>query len=671
MGRHEELERILGKLRFDSSDHQPMIVVGGEAGVGKTRLVEEAFRRVSESGYRVLSGGCINLGDAYPYAPFVEALRDLTSVRSGDHQDSLEIGDADLTRFLHPVAPTIATEATAGLSYTSPQASLFEGLLRLLVQLTETSPLLLAIEDLHWADRSSLDLLTFIIRNVHTKRLTLLATYRTDEVVRQHPLTAFLAELERSGRAERITLPRLTHAEVGQLLAAIQGEKPEPVVIDQIYSRSGGNPFFAEELLAAGLPTGKLPETLREVLLTRAASLSEGSREVLRVASASGRPVSGPLLAAVAGLDEGDLLPSLRESVSKQILVVEESGRAQEDGYVFRHALMQEAVYADLLPGERTLLHGRYARALSDSGESDDDHSIAGELAHHWYAAHDLPRAFESSILAGLDAESVFAFPEAQVHYERALELWDRVPDRKAHGEIDHVALLESAARAAAVIDPGRAIAHVHNAIKIMDPEVDPGRYGLLHEKLGMYRWEAGDSDGALSAYQEAVQSVPAEPPSVARAKALAGLAQVLMVIPRVEESRPIAEEAVRIAQIVKAPAVESHALNTLGMDLGYLGDVESGVASLYKALEMAVDLKDLENGSGRTSISPTCSSKRGGLRKPLPSALKARRFTKPIEWCICGSLRSASGRLLFTVSGDGKSARLCWSKHSSSRPAA
>ncbi|HSL27506.1 MAG TPA: ATP-binding protein, partial [Acidimicrobiia bacterium] len=145
----------MGKLRTDAADHHPLIVVAGEAGVGKTRFVEEACSRVSKSGYRVLSGGCINLGDAYPYAPFVEALRDLASLRPGGQVNSLEVGDGDLARFLFPVAHPTTTEPTTGLSYTSPQASLFEGLLRLLVQLTETSPLLLSIEDLHWADRSS------------------------------------------------------------------------------------------------------------------------------------------------------------------------------------------------------------------------------------------------------------------------------------------------------------------------------------------------------------------------------------------------------------------------------------------------------------------------------------------------------------------------------------
>lgn len=599
VGRHEELEQILANLNGDSPTEHRLIIVAGEAGVGKTRFVDEVGNRARQLGFHVLAGGCIDLGGAYPYAPFAEALRDLSRQLSpGAFGSLLEVGHGELARLLPPVGTPTSVESGAGLSYSSPQASLFEGLLRFLLQIAETAPVLVLIEDLHWADRSSLDLLSFLARNIRTDRLNLLATYRTDEVVRKHPLTPFLAELERSGRAERVTLARLGRKEVAQLLAAIQGGSPEPHVVDQIYARSEGNPFFAEELLAAGLPTDRLPETLREVLLTRAASLTGRSRDVLRVASAAGRRVSGTLLATVSARKEDELLPALREAVAHQILMVEESGTAHEDVYVFRHALMQEAVYTDLLPGERTRLHASYAQALTDTGELERDTSIAGELAHHWYAAHDLPRALDSSVRAGLNAESVFAFPEAQAHYERGLELWDRVPDPTARTGIDRVSLLESAARAAGAIGPSRAIAHLLGALEILDTDVDPSRAGLLHERLGLYRWMTGDSDGALAAYQQAVRLVPAEPPSKARARVLAGLAQVLMVSPRIEESRPIAEEAVGVAQAVGAMDVEAHALNTLGMDMGYMGEVETGLAMLKRSLEIALALEDVDNTS-------------------------------------------------------------------------
>lgn len=599
VGRHEELERMLANLRGDSPTEHRLIVVAGEAGVGKTRFVDEVGTRARQLGFQVLAGGCINLSGAYPYAPFVEALRDLSRNLPPDPIERLpELGDGELGRLLFPAGLPATAEAQAGLSYSSPQASLFEGLLRFLMQMAETAPVLVLIEDLHWADRSSLDLLSFLARNVRTDRLTLLATYRTDEVVRKHPLTPFLAELERSGRAERVTLARLGRKEMAQLLTAIQGGKPEPHIVDQIYARSEGNPFFAEELLATGSPSGRLPETLREVLLTRAASLTGRSQDLLGVASAAGRRVSGTLLATVSARKEEDLLPALREAVAHQILIVEESGTGEEDEYVFRHALMQEAVYANLLPGERTRLHESYAQALADTGELKGDTSTAGELAHHWYAAHDLPRALESSVQAGLNAELVFAFPEAQAHYERALELWDRVPNPTVRAGMDRVSLLESAARAAAVIGPSRAIAHLLSAVEIVDPDVDPGRAGLLQERLGQYRWMAGDSDGALAAFQEAVRLVPAEPPSLARARALAGLAQVLMVYPRVEESRPIAEEAVVVAQAVDAVDVEAHALNTLGMDMGYMGEVETGLTNLNRSLEIALALGDVDNAS-------------------------------------------------------------------------
>lgn len=599
VGRHQELERTLAHLRGETPSQRRLIVVAGEAGVGKTRFVEEVANQARRLGFVVLAGGCLNLGDAYPYAPFVEALRDLSRpIPASAAESPLEIGDGHLSHILFPVSNPPSAAASPGLPYSSPQATLFEGLLRFLVQVTEAAPALVLIEDLHWADRSSIDLLSFLTRNVRSERLTLLTTYRTDEVVRKHPLTPFLAELERSGRAERVTLPRLDRKEVAQLLTAIQGETPEPNVVDQIYTRSEGNPFFAEELLAAGLPTGRLPETLREVLLTRAASLTGRSRDLLRVASAAGRRVSATLLAKVSARPERELIPALREAVAHQILIVGEPGTAQEDEYLFRHALMQEAVYSDLLPGERTRLHESYAEALTETGELERDSSIAGELAHHWYAAHNLPNALESSIRAGFSAESVFAFPEAQAHYERALELWDRVLNPYGLAGMDRVSLLENAARVAAEVEPSRAVSYLLSALEIPDTQLDPSRAALLHERLGQSRWMAGDSDGALAAYEEAVRLVPAMPPSIARARVLAGLAQVLMVYPRPEDSKPIAEEAVEVARAVGADDVEAHALNTLGMDLGYMGDVDAGLAHLRTSLEVSQGLKDVDNAS-------------------------------------------------------------------------
>ena len=264
------------------------------------------------------------------------------------------------------------------------------------------------------------------------------------------------------------------------------------------------------------------------------------------------------------GIDQPAVEAALREAVARHVLV--RSKRPTEGRYAFRHALVQEAVYDELLPEERTRLHSAFAEALADDATGQADATRAAELAYHWQAAHDLPRAFEAWIRAGIAAEAIYAFADARASSSSALDLWDQVPDASARAPLDRVDLLAHAARAAVGTDPGRSVAYIRSAIALVDPAADPTRAGLLNERLGAYSWSVGDTDASLSAYREAVRLVPAQPPSAARSLVLSGLGRYLAKTDHAAESALLCEEALAVARSAGAREVESRALGPLGL---------------------------------------------------------------------------------------------------------
>ncbi len=587
IGRRAELERVAAGLRAAAGGQPAAFLVGGEAGVGKTRFVEESAAMAREAGFRVLAGSCIELAEGgLPYAPIVEALRPLPAEYSpADLDRLLGAGRAELVRLM-PEIGEAHNPHTEGAG--AAQGRLFELLVGFLTRLSAERPLLCVVEDLHWADRSTLDLIAFAVRTLRQGAIALLATYRSDELHRRHPLLPVLAELERSGRIERLELGRFGRPELEAQVAGILGGPPELALLDQIWARSGGNAFYAEELLAAGAVRNRLPDTLREVLLARVAALSEPAQELLRVAAAGGARISGPLLAALTGTAEADLLPALREAVGRGLILPAEDGAG---GYAFRHALLQETLYADLLPGERTSLHASYARALSEDADPSDP-ALAAELAYHWSEAHDLPRALEASVAAGRAAERSYAYAEAQAQLERALELWDRVPDAESRSQLDRVGLLERAARAAwGASASSRAIAHVRAAVNLVDADSEPVRAGLLHELLGEYTVAVAESEAGLAECREAVHLVPADPPSAARARVLAQLGRCLWLMGHDHEAAELCDEAIGVAHRVGASDTEAQALITRANCLGFFGEIDRALADCQRAREIALDI--------------------------------------------------------------------------------
>ena len=404
-------------------------------------------------------------------------------------------------------------------------------------------------------------------------------------------------------------------------MAAILGGAPPAGVVDGVFARAEGNAFFTEELLAAAhTGSGELPATSSDLLRGRIQGVSEPARQALRVAAVIGRRAPHRLLAAVAGLDGGgSTRPSGRRSPASCW-----STRPGDDGYEFRHALLREVAYADLLPGERARLHGEVAAAIAahPGWAGGTDATVAAELANHWDAAGDAERALPAAVEAGVQAERAYAFAEAQRHLERALELWSEVPRAAELTGLDRVGLLERAAAAAHLAeDDARAVQLLRQALAGVDPASDPVRAGALQERLGRSLWLTLD-DGALAAYQEAVRLVPAEPPSAERARVLAGYVHLLLLQGGADtEARQAAEEALDTARRAGARREEGRALAHLG---GMLAeeDLEQGLASLREARRIAAEQADVD-GYGWASM-------HAGRAQPSTPAGSRRRWPSP-----------------------------------------
>ncbi|HEY2284164.1 MAG TPA: AAA family ATPase, partial [Streptosporangiaceae bacterium] len=544
-----------------------------------------------------LAGGCLDVGEGVlAYAPMVEALRPLAGLLGpGELERVLGGAGEELARLV----PELAARDAAGRAGQLEPSRLFELLLGMLHRIAERTPVLLVAEDLHWADQSTRDLLGFLVRNLRAG-VALVLTCRSDELHPGHPLRPFLAELNRGGRAERLELGRLGGRELAELVAGILGEPPSPGLNQEILARSEGNPFFAEELLAARREGTRLPPALRDLLLARVDALPEPAQRMLEAAAVAGSRVDHELLATATGLDGGQLVRQLREAVARHLLAVDEVGGT----YVFRHALVQEAVYSELLPAQRRPLHAAYAGALDrriGRRDADADTSTGGtavelaQLAYHWQGAGDQGQALPALVRAGQAAELAAAPAEALEHYQRALELWDQEPGAAASSPLDRVAVLHRAAEAADFT--GRsdlAVALATQALDQIDAAAEPLRAGVLLERLCYYHWFASDRFAAMAAIERAVAMVPADPPTWERARVLTAHGRELMLVGCPSQAMARCEEAIAVARHVGARAEEAHALNILGTSLCMLGHMEAGIAYLEQAREIASDLGEV-----------------------------------------------------------------------------
>jgi DNA-binding CsgD family transcriptional regulator/tetratricopeptide (TPR) repeat protein len=587
VGRVAELERLDSALVALHERGAATVLLGGDAGMGKSRLIEEFCARARGAGAIVAVGACTPAeGGGLPYGPVVGVLRDVAQqLLPGDVAGVLGFAQRSLG-----LAAPIESDADAAPTSGLVKTKLFQALLQSVETLAARTSVVLVFEDLQWADSASIEVIDFLTRNLHDNPVLLVATYRADEVERGGALRRLLAELGRHARVSQVELSGLDRIEIATLLTDIVGGSPDWTLVDAVLTRSGGNPFFAEEL-AAARHAKALPTVLRNVVMMRIERLGAKASHVVGVAATAGATVHYRLLSAAARIEADELDAAVAEAVEHKVLVAAED----ENSFRFRHALLREAAYDSLLPGERARLHRAVAQALTEHSElgAAGPGYAAMELAEHWWAAADWPEALQASVTAADAAAAVIAMPEAYAYYERALSAGERVPvESPAWHGIDRIDLDMKTADAAYMCgETERGVQLARRALDAMDVDSDPQRGAICYTMLGRNAWAFGDSQLAIDALQKAAALLPADRPTLELAGILAEEARSLMLMSHYDRAEVKAREAIATARIVGARMEEGHALNTLGCILGDRGDIDQSLALVRESLAIAEEL--------------------------------------------------------------------------------
>jgi ATP/maltotriose-dependent transcriptional regulator MalT len=557
VGRDDELGSLLTALDEARAGRSRVVLVGGEAGIGKTRLVEELIARAD--GATSLIGGCVDLGDdALPFAPFASALREPMRSAGVDDLVMLAAGGSDDRR------------------------RLYEAVADLLERESANGPIVLVIEYLHWADRSTRELLAFLAKALREVPVLIVATYRSDELHRSHPLRPFLAELSRS--VPRLEVPPLDRDGVAALLAELRGRRLAAPDVSLFFERSDGNPFVLQELASCPDDCG-LPASLRDVMLMRVDRLSPTTRSVLRVSAVIGQHVRHRLLAVVSAagdITDDALDAAIREASDASILRL-----VDDQTYTFRHSLLREFLHADLMPGEHSRIHAAIAQALTDNPQLMQEQHRSLEIAHHWHAAHDLPRALPAAYQAAAAAGRIQAYAEQLHMLERVLELWPVVPDAGDVLQTDEYTVVVEASQAAARADDhDRVLALADRAVLLASRAGDVDRIADSLARRGR-RCLHVDVDRAVRDIEHALDVLPPEP-SVTRTRALDALSVTLMLRGNTVEALEHARAADTMAQEVDEPTTEISGMVTVGTIQIDSGDVDEGLAVMRSALARA-----------------------------------------------------------------------------------
>lgn len=486
VGRGRELDQLLGYAGLGDPDVRDVVLLGGDAGIGKTRLLRELGIRAREAGHRVLAGHCLDLGDSsLPYQPFAEAFSSLG--------DAERVGLAERFPALAPLLPWPSPAPGPGVE----RAELFASVVAALDSLAVDQPLLLVVEDAHWADASTRHLIRYVLAQGFHEAVHVVISYRADDLHRRHPLRQAIAEWVRLAGVRRIELEPLDDADVADLVRVRAAAELPPDELHAVVQRAAGNAFFVEELLDAGLAdrSSALPETLSDLLLVRLERLDDEARRLVRAASVTDGREGFAALAAAAGLTEAELDAALGSAVDHKVL-----RRIGADDYAFRHALLGEALRDDLLPGERRRIHAAFLAALDDSAP-------AATVARHASAAGEHEIAFSATVRAAEQASRVAGYDEAAQHYEHALALIDAAP-----AGTDEIDLLIDAADA--LVTSGqilRALELLHDQLTQLPTDTGRDCHGRLLVAIGNTTYYGNLDAESQQASIEAARVVPDE----------------------------------------------------------------------------------------------------------------------------------------------------------------
>ncbi|MGH3446592.1 MAG: helix-turn-helix transcriptional regulator [Nocardioidaceae bacterium] len=586
IGRDDELGRLLEVAGLDAgSARSGCMLLAGDAGVGKTRLLSTLRDRAVDAGAQVVVGHCLDFGDnAAPYLPFTEIFGNLAAEQPG-LTEALSEHHPIITRLM-PGSRRLSDSDEVPAERTE-RGDLFEAAHAALEQLAQACPLVIVVEDVHWADESTRHLLSFLFARQFVGPVSLIASYRSDDLHRRHPLRTTVAEWSRLPAVTRVQLPPLQDGDVRSLVHAIRPGAMREGDLQAIVKRAEGNAFFAEELVVATeLGSRSIPNDLADLLLLRLDQLDDNARAAARAAACAGRRVSHHLLSEVVDLDADSLDLALRATVDSFVLVT-----AGAESYAFRHALLAEAVYDDLLPGERVRLHAAFVAAL----QRPDTEGTAAELARHARAAHDLDTAVTASVRAGDDAMAVGGPEEAARHYELALELLSDGDGARASASggssadepIDAVSLTVRASEAVtAAGDPHRAIGLVSDRLSHLPADTPPLAHATLLVALAKPALVSDTTVDPLELTSQAMSLVPSEPTSAQRAELLVVHADANADRQRADEAARWAAEARDLGEQLGLPSVVAEATTTLASLEKRAGNPEASRAA-FEALAM------------------------------------------------------------------------------------
>ncbi|MFB9685352.1 helix-turn-helix transcriptional regulator [Amycolatopsis plumensis] len=664
VARTHEMRRLRAAFARAERGEAGAVLLSGDAGVGKTRLLTALGEHVAACGGLVLTGRCIDVREGgLPYLPFAEALAPLGSATDPAVAAAVRARPA-LGRLLpqgpgfeEPRAaehPPMTSNDRETMVRPRPeqdlgQLQLFDAVLGVLTEVAEARPVVILLEDLHWADASTRNLLSFLLTRLRAQRLLVIGSYREEDVHRRHPLRGVLAELVRLATVEHVDLRPFGAVDARKFVEALADEPLPSDVVADIVSRSEGNPFFAEELLATKTECNDLPAGLAEVLLSRLERLSPDARRVARVISVANEPVMHAALAEVSGLGELELDDALREAVQHHVLVVLSDG-----SYTFRHALLQEAVYGDLLPGERSRTHAAYAARIKARAQGRGHDA---KLAYHSMQSSDLATALPALLRAMDEAEKLGAPGSALQHVEQALSIWDAVTPADRPEGVDELKLLYEASYFAGTSgEPERAAAFARSATQALTPEIPNDRAAKVWRRLAdaLLALE-GTLDEAVAAIDRAWDLVKDTDPSSARAWVLASRAGFLRILDQPEAALDSALTAVADAQAVGATGAEASALVTLGTLADSRGDAAEARERLRQAQRKARDVGAYNTEIRATYFLALSHDDQGEFAEALEHATHgvARAEEAGLSWSVYGLELRARQLMLRYLMGD------------------
>ncbi|HSS62579.1 MAG TPA: AAA family ATPase [Candidatus Limnocylindrales bacterium] len=589
VGRDSDLstleDALLSALRGDGG----VVIVGGEAGMGKTRLVNALATRARRLGCAVIAGGCAEAELSLPYLPFLEAI--------GNYLPSVDV--MALRERLGPAAeelaqlfPQLGRPATSAGDPSQAKMRLFESMLMLLRDAASRRALLVILEDLQWADPTTRELLDYATRRVRSTNVLVVATYRTDEMHRKHALLPTIQGWRRNGQVEMIDLTALSPEQVGEMVCAIFEEQSiTDEFRDFLRDRSEGNPFVLEEMLRDALDRGdifrtetgwdrkalaeiRIPPTVRDTILQRLERLSHDDVAVLAAASVMGRSFDLASLSEVARVEESVALAALEASVTAQLIEQEDrvSGR-----YRFRHALTREAIYEDLVVPRRQQLHSRIADVLASRPQH-----VAVDLAHHLFNAGRNDEAVTMCVAAAAEAVQARAYRDSAELLERAAP-FVRDPVERARMQCqaaDSYWNNNESATAKRLLE--QAIPDLEAAGSM----VEAAQYRVL---LGRCWWELLRTDRALEEFEAARRVLEPSGPSEALAYAYIRISGMATFNEEHERGVEYATKARETALLVHSDLAAAWALNFLAISAMHLGRVSDGFEDLEESYRVAV----------------------------------------------------------------------------------